>query len=325
MVSVIIPTYNFGRYIGQCIRSIQDQSHQNVEIIVVNDGSTDESEQIINEIARTDSRVRPIHKCNDGVSVARNAGLAVATGKYVVFVDGDDYLAEDAIEYYVGLIERSGYEFALSLNCFTRRDEVQEDESLSVISPEKAFALLMSPRLIVGCWNKIYRRDLLEARGLRFSTDLFYGEGLRFITQVAQECSGVCVGSRKVYYYRRNNYSSATSKFDIDKFYNGEKSLRYIEQDCPYTSAEVKTMLEWHKCQFSMGAVVRMKECGKAADHRAYYDASLSNVRKHTWKLLFRKRLSLYKRLLLAGCCVSPSLMACLDRWRRRKIALRSV
>ena len=97
-ISVIIPVYNIERYIGKCLESIVGQTLKEIEIIVVDDGSTDDSSRIIDRYARTDSRIVAIHKTNGGVVSARNCGIARATGSYILFVDGDDHLESDTCE-----------------------------------------------------------------------------------------------------------------------------------------------------------------------------------------------------------------------------------
>ena len=97
-VSVIVPVYNIEQYIGKCLDSIIGQTLKEIEIIVVDDGSTDDSSRIIDRYARTDSRIVAIHKTNGGVVSARNCGIARATGSYILFVDGDDHLESDTCE-----------------------------------------------------------------------------------------------------------------------------------------------------------------------------------------------------------------------------------
>ena len=92
LLSVIVPVYNTERYLTTCLESILDQIYSNIEVIVVDDGSTDESGKICDEIAKRDSRVTVIHKDNAGLSSARNIGIQVASGKYIAFVDSDDFL-----------------------------------------------------------------------------------------------------------------------------------------------------------------------------------------------------------------------------------------
>ena len=96
-VSVIVPVYNNEKYVETCIRSICQQTYQNLEILVINDGSTDGSRQILERMAEKDKRIRLTHQENAGVSAARNKGIELADGEYLTFVDGDDYVSADYI------------------------------------------------------------------------------------------------------------------------------------------------------------------------------------------------------------------------------------
>ena len=104
LISVIVPIYNCARYLPQCIESILAQTYTNLEIILVDDGSTDNSRKICNDYAAMDLRIKVIHQANAGVSVARNIGLKWARGEYIGFVDADDYIAKDMYEYLYSLI-----------------------------------------------------------------------------------------------------------------------------------------------------------------------------------------------------------------------------
>lgn len=326
LISFIIPSYNFADYIEGCVMSILAQTYPNIEVVVVNDGSTDNTKDIVDSLAAHDKRVVAVHKKNEGVSIARNYGIDICNGEYVVFVDADDYLASDYAQYMMDLVNKTGGEFCLSLNCFTRNNESQiEDDVIQSYSPDEAVALLLSPRVIVGSWNKIFKKNFLVEHSIRFSSSLFYGEGLRFITKAAQNSTCVGVGRRKIYYYRRNNYSSATSKFNIEKFYNGMESIEQIGKDLYTKDKLVWKMWEWHKCQFCMGIVIRMKSSNQIDRHTEYYKRNLSYLRKHAFKFLFINELPLYNKGILIGTAILPSLMAFLDDWRRRRIALRSV
>ncbi|MBQ7544182.1 MAG: glycosyltransferase family 2 protein, partial [Synergistaceae bacterium] len=108
LVSVIIPVYNVERYITRCLQSIIDQTHKTIEVVPVDDGSPDKCGAIIDEFAAKDSRVIPVHKTNGGVSSARNAGLDAARGEYIMFVDGDDYVEADYVDYFLSIITHGG-------------------------------------------------------------------------------------------------------------------------------------------------------------------------------------------------------------------------
>lgn len=113
-VSVIIPVYNVEKFILKTVESVMNQDYKDVEIILVNDGSPDNSAQIIDELAKRDSRIICIHKENGGVSSARNAGLKIATGEYVTFIDGDDWVEPNYISYLLELVEKNNCEIGMN-------------------------------------------------------------------------------------------------------------------------------------------------------------------------------------------------------------------
>lgn len=182
LVSIIIPCYNIEKYVEKCITSISNQTHNNIQIILVDDGSTDNTPEILDRLAVSDERMQVIHTKNAGVSAARNLGLEIACGNYIVFVDGDDYLSPDYVEYMLSLSNICDADFVLSSNCFTKEKESQiEEDSVKSLTSAQATALLLSPRVIVGCWNKMFKSSFIVKHELKFSSSLFYGEGLYFI------------------------------------------------------------------------------------------------------------------------------------------------
>ena len=325
-VSVVVPAYNVENYIEQCALSVLNQSYLCCELIIVDDGSTDSTTQILDKLREKNDHVRVIHKENAGVSAARNTGIETAKGDYIVFVDGDDYLAPNFIEYMVSMAQDTGAEFCLSKSCFTRKNEGQtEKERLDVLTPAEATALLLSPTVIVGCWNKMFSRQLLIDKKIHFATDLFYGEGLHFITTVAQRANCVAVGNQKAYYYRRNNALSATTKFRIESVYNGEKSINQIENELTVSGDDVNDMLLLHRSMYNIGAITKLINNNVKKQYLSDYKRWLKFNRRNIVGILCSKRISMYRKCLLLGGCVSPALMARLDVWRRKKISVDSV
>ena len=322
LVSIIIPAYNVEKYIEECVLSCMKQSYTNIEILIVDDGSLDNTPAIIDRLAIQDDRVIPVHQKNKGVSAARNAGIKVSKGEYLIFVDGDDYIALDFVEYLLGMVEKTDAELCLSMHFFTRRGEQQvQKDNIQVLNPIKATTLLLSPRIIVGSVNKIYKKSVLEEYNLEFLTNLFYGEGLFFYTTFSQLCNKIGVGSRKIYYYRRNNYDSATTKFNINALINGDLAIDEIRKNLKLHDSCISLMLDLHKCLFNMGAVVRIKANHKEKEYATFK----AYLHKHALKFLFKREVPLYRKGLLIGTCISPSLMACLDSLRRKHIAANSV
>lgn len=326
LVSIVIPAYNVEKYISQCIGSCVKQSMNQIEIIVVDDGSTDSTGEIIEKWSQKDSRIKIIHQENGGVSAARNKGINNSSGEYITFVDGDDFLAMDYIAYMLHLIRKDDSDFAVSLNCYTKKGGKQvKQEKYKVIKPEDAVALLLSPKIIVGCWNKIYKKSFISREGLRFSTDLFYGEGLDFITTVAQKSNHVAIGNRKSYYYRRNNQTSATTKFKIESVYNGETSIDRIEAKMLFHTQLIQDMLLLHRSMYYIGAIAKLEEYGMVKKYHKDYKRWLSFIREHIYQIWSCRDVSIYRKLLLTGGCISPRIMTNLNILRKKKISSHSV
>ena len=116
-VSIIVPVYNVEKYLEKCLDSIVKQTYENIEIILVDDGSTDKSGTILDQYAEMDNRISVIHKKNEGVSTARNTGIEAARGEYICFADADDYLMPDYVEYLLTLAVDKNADIAIKLVC----------------------------------------------------------------------------------------------------------------------------------------------------------------------------------------------------------------
>lgn len=178
-VSVIVPIYNVEKYLNQCIDSIIAQTYSSLQIILVDDGSTDLSASIVDEYAKADKRVVAMHKENGGVSTARNAGLDVATGDYVYFADSDDYLQPNIIEVLVGKMQSNAVDMVM---CGYLQHEQKgsfkhnnhSSEIINVEDVEQFREFMFSPNLnISALWNKLYKRELID---FRFNKDICWGE-----------------------------------------------------------------------------------------------------------------------------------------------------
>ena len=249
VVSVLVCIYNTEQYLTRCIESIIGQTYQNLEIVLVDDGSTDRSGEIIDTYAAKDPRIKAVHQANAGFSGCRNACLDHATGDFLAFVDSDDTIMPDFVEYMLDIQQRSDADMVISTNCFTTVNNSQVvDDHISVWSSDKAVSEFFYPRVPLGSWNKLYRRSFLDEKGLRFIPQLTTGEGLQFITRAASLANHVGVGNRKVYCYRLNNPNSATTKADVERQGIGSlKTMEYIEEHLSVDSRLVRDSMKWHR------------------------------------------------------------------------------
>lgn len=190
-ISVIVPVYNVKKYLRKCVDSIKNQTYQNIEIILVDDGSTDGSENLCDEIARTDNRIVIIHKENGGLSDARNVGMDVSSGDYIGFVDSDDYIDEDFFEILVTNLEK--YNADVSCCRYTnvwedgKTEQIGNDGKLRIYEGDEAlkeylYGKTMDPFSV----NKLYRAKLL-------GNSKYPDNRFRFIKGILSEDNPFCI------------------------------------------------------------------------------------------------------------------------------------
>ena len=212
LVSVIIPAYNAVKTLERCLESVLAQDYETMEIIVVDDGSKDETRELIRRYAEQDSRIHPICQENKGVSAARNAALAAASGEYIRFADSDDRLTAGAVSHMVALLEKTGADMAVggfneiigpvskARNLADRNDEMDT----------KTFMRWMHPHansFFVGVlWNKLFRADIIRRTGASFREGLNYGEDFLFVMSCLRDVKKVVFTKKIVYDYIRNSY-----------------------------------------------------------------------------------------------------------------------
>ena len=205
LVSIIVPVYNSSAYLERCLVSLKRQSMKQLEFILIDDGSTDISPQILNRFSASDSRFCVITQKNTGVAGARNMGLLHAKGVYIGFVDADDYISPDMFELMYNRIVST--ESDLAICGYTKvwpngeegTDLVWDDEVLNVPGMEMHNFYLKYFSKSPTLWNKLYRRELIEKHKISF--DLTHGEDVLFNLRVLPFLKRVCVLSHALYYY----------------------------------------------------------------------------------------------------------------------------
>lgn len=234
LISVIVPVYKVEKYLRQCVDSICNQTYVNLEIILVDDGSPDNSPKICDEYAEKDSRVRVIHKQNGGLSDARNAGMAICQGAYLSFVDSDDVLPNDALERMVKLALDEDADLVIGENIRFEDilpDKVKETFDFKVMSKTEA----MEDFFQNGCaaWARLFKREIHE--GLLFPFGEI-NEDEAIVLQLLNRCSIIVKTSRPVYFYRCRIESITTSSFSkkkLDWVKHCQNNLCFIKDNYP--------------------------------------------------------------------------------------------
>lgn len=288
LVSIIVAVYKSERFLHKCVRSLLQQTYQNLEIFLVDDGSPDRSGEICDSYAKLDKRVHVIHKKNGGVSDARNSALNLVTGDYVTFLDGDDWLENDYVEYLMRLVIENNADMAFTDNIFTTRNRQQVDTDKTVIcTSEQAIArlLLFAP---IGPWNKIYSIKVIRKNKLSF-TQAMSGEGLHFSVMNAHYSHKIAEGQRKIYTYRLNNQGSALTDSNVQMGINSVNGIVAIEHDLKIRTPLINFAVDWHKWKNWFYTLRLIIASDTLKENEILYKKCLKNVKQEGRSLLFRK------------------------------------
>lgn len=251
-VSIIIPIFNSENHLYECIDSAVRQTYDDIEIILVNDGSTDGSESICCSFADKDPRIVIINQQNSGVSVARNTGIGSASGDLITFIDSDDHVDEDYVGYLVGLLSLNDSEIAC---CRHYGEEVSDTVPRVITGAEPCLKEYLATNSITATmWGKIYKKQLFD--NIRFP------EGKRFednyvLFKLLDRCNSITIGNLKKYYYRLHSDSFVNEHFtdsQMDIIDAMMLQREFIEQKHPALSkyANARVVYAANRCMIKM-------------------------------------------------------------------------
>ena len=298
LISVIVPVYNVAQFLDDCLTSIINQSYKDIEIILVDDGSTDKSGEICDTFAAQDGRIRVIHKKNGGLSSARNVGLGVAKGNFVVFVDSDDYLNHEMITKLYDAVMSTKAEIAC---CDYTSLEFNNDShsEIEVLNRKDAISTLFDDYgFQCFAWNKIYQRSLFE--NIRYPEGKLF-EDIATTYQLLKKVDRVAYVKDKLYYYRQRTNSITKTKFN-KKNKDLIDAIDFVYTDsmqCGLISERLKVgYLGYYLSYIQKGFTAK-------ADVENEYKVLRERTRENIVSLIKEKNISLKKRiqLILIGVC----------------------
>lgn len=285
LISIIIPVYNTEAFLERCIQSLCVQTYKNWEIILVDDGSTDSSGWLCDMYATKDCRIHVIHQKNLGVSSARNAGLEIANGEYITFVDSDDYVEADMLQKLLWLQKSSKAEIVSSLFRVENQQKMKQENARKMLfNSEDAISDMLCCKNItyhVGC--KVFQKTVIN--GLRFRVECSHNEDLLFCYQAILKSNCIAHISESLYIYGNNENSATRVPFnhtrltaiDVQEFILGDIQKRYPLSKL-YQTAE-QQFLKVNIYTAMQMALARYEE---KSDKRRVRE----NVKKHFLKLL---------------------------------------
>ncbi|TPR14814.1 glycosyltransferase family 2 protein [Apilactobacillus timberlakei] len=227
-VSIIVPIYNAHEYLATCLQSIKNQTYTNIEVIMVDDGSTDDSSRICKEYVDIDARFKYIYQNNSGVSAARNKGLGNVNGKYLIFIDSDDYVDNNHVELMVNEISPDVQMVVTGYYKNIKSKKIPMIPNNASVSVKKFYYKMFTDDSIGGySVNKIYRLDIILNNMILFDSSISFGEDILFVAKYLNRINRIKICCIASYHYRENSLSITQKKISKGNF-NKVTSLLFV-------------------------------------------------------------------------------------------------
>ena len=304
LISVIVPCYNVEKYLKRCMDSILRQTYRNLEIILVDDGSTDRTGKMCDKYALKDNRIKVVHKENGGLSTARNTGIEYSTGEYISFCDSDDWIELDTYEYLMELLKKYNPECVVGRTCdvYTVRDHLEfhrkPEEPVKVITTTEVMKLVLLNGS--GVNNRLFKREIFDS--IRFPVGIT-NEDEAVIMKIYAMCKTIAMGGKQTYYYRKRANSITTVTFslkNLDWYENTKRNIKYIRKERP-------ELLEYayarhYKAAIHCGAYLHLYRLGD--EGRNYRIKIRRELRHNFFKCLKNKHLPIKYKLVGVACSI---------------------
>lgn len=291
LISVIVPIYNSDKYLEKCVKSILEQSYKNLEILLLNDGSKDSSWEICKYWATIDKRIKAVNKNNSGVSDTRNLGLKSANGKYVMFVDSDDYLEKDACENLYNALILSQTETAIGgyyFDFYSNGNLVKQYSILPNINHVndqvefgKIYGKLVDNKIMLSLWGKLYSIENIRMNNIKFNNNIYIGEDLLFNNTYFQYYYKFGVSNHSNYHYTVSNPYSLTKTIDNNRKENAEflfrSSIEFITKMSIYEYCIINICKYYFKsCMINIENAIEMHHKGTKDSINSYIMSIIS-------------------------------------------------
>lgn len=288
LISVILPIYNVEKYLNKSVDSVLNQTYRNLEVILVDDGSPDNSGEICDEYAKKDERVKVIHKQNGGLSDARNAGIKIATGEYITLVDSDDYIEKDYVEFLYNLILENNAQMSICSHSAIYENGTilkKETHERAILTPEETLKrILYDDGIDISAWAKMYKKELFD--------EIQYPKGRLFedaatTYKLVDECKIIVLGSESKYNYIIRNNSITTATFSSNKMQlitSTEEMCNYVKSKYPQLEMAANRRLMYAY----LSTISQLAKCKEK--HKEEQEKLMKYIKQHKWEILKDKK-----------------------------------
>ena len=316
-ISVIIPVYNVEKYLKRCLDSVINQTYKNLEIILIDDGSTDNSGKICDEYAEKDKRIIVVHKENNGVSEARNNGLDICTGGYIGFIDSDDWVAKNYFEILLEKIRCNHSDISycdylrtdkyITYTKFNKKIEIKEYHGNDILK-------IFLEKELVSAWAKLFKKEIFE--DLRFPVGKI-NEDIATIFIAFSKANRIVNINQKLYFYYKNTGSITKSKFtvkNLDLLTAWEEVVKLSKRYPEHIQSLAEFRLK--KAYFSLLGVIAYYDMSNTEDNIKIKKYLLNQFKANFFCLLKSKMINfnrkvamIFMRLSFNTCCIIGKIM----------------
>lgn len=315
LITVIVPVYNVEKYLRRCVASIIGQTYQNLEVILVDDGSTDSSGSLCDELAIKDNRIKVIHKKNGGLSSARNCGMDVSTGEYIAFVDSDDWIVLDTYEYMLNLMDHYDADIVDISICETFNDNPKTDLNSSIITLFEGKDIIynymlcgISTKSPYSACRKLYK--LSSINNIRFEVGII-NEDIIFNYLVLLNAKRIVKSTKKCYYYFQDGESTTRGglkqrDFDLLKV---SKKLQELSECESYKNIALLGKVKYARSYFSLLSKIAFYGIADPSINKKEIVASLTGELRKYLFLLLRSPMPFNRKLIAIALCIHIKLL----------------
>ena len=271
LVSVVIPVYNTGSAASEVVSAVLSQSYNNFELLLINDGSTDNSLDILHALAKKDKRISVINQKNQGPSGARNTGIEKSSGKYIIFIDSDDTISKSTIKKMVDYSETKSSDLVVAgmilehaANGVISGTRTLKHPSQLIINDgpnfkKKILRSLASDGRLYSLCNKIFYSEIIKSNSLRFNTSLRFGEDLVFVLSYLEHTKSIYLTSDIFYTYKQNTNTSISSKSSLD-YRSRQENLKALVKFSKPADSETQELLSLLRLKWGFSYCIALIE-----------------------------------------------------------------
>ncbi len=295
LVTIIIPVYNVEDYLEKCVESVLNQTYKNIEIILVDDGATDSSGMVCEELKNRDNRIKVIHKANGGLADARNAAIDVMTGEYVTCIDSDDWVSEDYISYLLNLLLDNDCDISMVQlkKIYKDTDELDQiEEKVEIIGRVEAIeCYLYQKKFTASAHCKMYKSSVLQ--GIRYPKGMYY-EDMAVICQLLDMSDKVTVSNQQKYYYFQRETSIMGESFNESKMHR----IKIAEEIYVFIAEKYPDLTDAAKFRIFLAAVQTYREIPYRDEYADYIDVAWTNIKKYRGSVIRNKKAKVSSRFI---------------------------